>query len=400
MKISRESFIDLIWPTIKEYTSSNDCARPFYQLKQYFDANGYVLSSESENLISFAFEEMSDIIRDIIFDVNTSPEVEKSYKQCCDFLQKAMQNVAKAYKISPFGHEKAEEELESRVNQWFKNYLEATEEEGKKEHLLEFKNASDYFEFLNSPEERMQKLKSGTRDEIVDEIFYANGEIGIDRGYGPIGQYVIDATIPFRRAYEDGLDQDQVQELMLFLSSLDEIKDKMDRAAKIRSELSQLNRAAKLSVYHENSDFINDCKKLISVLTPNDRYHGTNYSALESIMQNGLYMVQQDLDSTSLPLQRFHNFKDSSRFLDDLLLYRSGIDGARGEGIVLLKENAGVKPISSSEKVSVDYSMTGFLGVRYKVDSSDIIGVIDTINKKVGFGAEFEKRSQDKPKAF
>ena len=111
-------------------------------------------------------------------------------------------------------------------------------------------------------------------------------------------------------------------------------------------------------------------------------------------MQNGLFMVQEYLDSTSIPMYRFKTFENKDALLSSLILHRSGFDNSRGEGIVFLSGDADVVPVSKGEEIDVDYSMTGPLGVNHKVKSSNILGTIDLVNRKVKFGKAFEKRSQ------
>ncbi len=392
MEIDQDSFFDIIWPVIRNATSSEDCAPPFDRLKAYFEEHGYVLDSHSESLLSDIFEDVSDVIRNKVFHVNSSEELDKSYKQCCDFLRKSMLEMARVFKIPPIDRVEAEKEFTKQANQWFDGYEDDAEED-KENHLFKFKNTEEYFEFLDNPQAKMQKLRNSPINKMLEEMLYASGDLG--GGYGAVGSYVIDATVPFRHGFVDGVNDKQVREVLLFLSNLENIEKKENAIIQVREELRELQKDAKLSLYHEDKQFIKDCKKLISVLTGRDRYHGTNYSALDSISENGLYMVQRNMDSTSYTMNKFHNFQDVDALLDDLLLFRTGFDKSRGDGIVFLKGDAVVKPVSATEDAAVDYSMTGPMGIKYKVSPSDIIGTIDAVNNKVEFGAEFEKRKQD-----
>ncbi len=393
-KITQESFLDIIWPIIKEFTSSKDCVRPFNNLQEYFNQNGVALNHESKMHIHSLFDEIGFVIRDGIFDLNMPDSQKESYEQSYDFLHKCAVEMAKRFQIPPFSTNESVKILEERLEQWFDRYSEIFNDDNNKEHLFEFKNTQDYLKFLQSPEAYMQKLKELSPDEIIDEVFYANADL--NRGYGPFGQYVIDETIPFMDSFMDGVDEKQIKNLLLFLESCPYVKKQLEVVAKIRRELKELSDEAKLSKYYQNPKFISDCKKMISLLTKNDRYHGTSCSALESIMQNGLYMVQKNLDSTSYLMRRFRTFGDVDALLNGLLLYRTGFDRTRGEGIVFLKEGAVASPVLKDENVSVDYSMTGPFGVQYKVSPEDIIGTIDLVNRQVKFGPEFEKRNPER----
>lgn len=392
MKISQESFIDIIWPIIREFTSKKDCVLPFKDLQEVFNKNGVVLNHESKMCIISMFDKMGYLIRDFIFDININSSRMESYNQCYNFLHKCAIEIAKRLQISPISETESIKILQTRLEKWFDDYDESFKDDSDKTYLFEFKTLQDYLNFLQNPEAKMQKLKKLSSEEIVDEVLYANADL--DSGYGPFGRYVIDETIPILHTFEDCINEEQIKNFLLFLTTSTYVKKQLDMAAKIRGELNDLSDEAKLSRYYKNPDFIQNCEKLISILTKKDRYHGTSSSALDSIMQKGLYMVEKNLDSTSIQMWRFRPFGDVDALLKGLLLYRTGFDGSRGEGIVFLNEGAVVSPVPKGENINVDYSMTGALGIKYKVSPEDIIGTMDLVNLQVAFGPEYEKRCQ------
>ena len=73
MNLSYESVIDIIWPILRKYISDteNDKDKIFTRLKESFEKNKNVFSSDNLLQISILFEKISDKFREIE-DVNNS----------------------------------------------------------------------------------------------------------------------------------------------------------------------------------------------------------------------------------------------------------------------------------------------------------------------------------------
>ena len=389
--ITYESFIDIIWPTIKRFTTDQSHSFIFDDLTNYFNENGFVMNYESKRMITDIFVKVSDVIRDYIFQKSKNNEA--LLKESCKFIQEAMVDVAKCYMITV----PSEEEFMSDFKTYIQNWFVKTKNDNEQGRLLTFTNPEEYLSFLKYPNSKLETLKSLPQKDALCELIHrgcGSGDLtNYNFIYGPIGQYFIDKTIHLSQL-DQGVTENTVTDLLEISLYLPYLHQLFEKIYKIRKQLDILERNLKLSKFKEK--FMHDCKKLVSSLDKDDRYHGTTRSALESINQYGLFMVSENLDSTSYILRNLPSFNDKDEFLNSLLLSRSGFDGSRGEAMVFIKKGAKILSISEEEKknMQVDYSMGGPLGINYKIEPRDIIGTINTITQTVTFGQAFQKSEE------
>ena len=393
----KESFdiidiIDIAWPSIIKYTKEAGNQYPFKELSKYFKENGYVWDYESETMILQILGRTAEAIRTRAFGSEVYNQEEKSLDVCCAFAKEIMQNLANAFKVDLPSQETFKNDFETYINDRImerKDFMNNLEEESDF-YKRTFSDAKNYLNFISNPQRSIKQILKLPDEEIF--LIVNNPGMDFGRYYGPIGDFVIHQTYDIFRGFENGITPSQVIKTFELVDNIDYIAGIFNNIKILVKFMEEKKTQFELSKYLENIPFINDCKRLISCLGPHDRYHGTTYDTLNDILIHGLYMVQNNLDSTSYKINRFV-YKNKEELLKAFLLFRNGMEQSRGEGVVLFSEDAKIEELTDEEKrnVKVCYSMSGPLGVEYKISPKYIIGVIDTINQKVTFGPMFEK---------
>lgn len=384
--ISLESFIDIIWSTIKKFVTDKSHSFVFDSLSDYFKKNGFVLNHKSLTMIEELFRVLGNNIRDYVLDMGNYDE--RCVEESCRFIQDAMIDLAQSFEIPIISSEEG-------ALSHFKNYIEKDFSKMKVNNTSfgQFKSPEEYLAFLDSPTEKLERLKALPRDEALMEICdikypYPDPEVCIRH-------YVFGNSMPLYDLKENGISKNDVTGCLMLLQNLPYLRQQFNKIYKIHKQLNTLERNLELSVFYENPKFIHDCKKLIISLDKADRYHETISSALKSIEKNGLFMVSDSLDSTSHAIYKISSSCDIDERLNSLLLFHHGIEVSRGGGIVFIKANAKVLPASDEGKrTPVMYSLSGPIGINYKIAPGDIIGTIDTITQNVTFGNAFEKSDE------
>ena len=329
----KESFdiidiIDIAWPSIIKYSKEAGNQYPFKELYKYFKENGYVWDYENETMILQILGRTAEAIRTRAFGSEVYNQEEKSLDVCCAFAKEIMQNLANAFKVDLPSQETFKNDFETYIND---RIMERKDFMNNLEEETDFykRTCSDAKNYLNFISNPQRSIKQILKlpDE---EIFLIVNNPGMDFGryYGPIGDFVIHQTYDIFRGFENGITPSQVIKTF-------ELVDNIDYIA---------------GIFNNN------------------------------------------LDSTSYKINRFV-YKNKEELLKAFLLFRNGMEQSRGEGVVLFSEDAKIEELTDEEKrnVKVCYSMSGPLGVEYKISPKYIIGVIDTINQKVTFGPMFEK---------
>lgn len=387
--LSHEDFVEIIWSELKNAAKDENHPWFFNRLKEHFNRAGESYNSDSDKIICEIFDRLSDVYRDEMFKDKSKRSDTQLIEFCNKFLTNSFLKIAKVYELPEnVGKADFDKNFAMQINSWFKTM---NDEDSGKSGLFSFNDAEQYLRFLNDPSKRLGKLNALDSSEKLSQISNANGDLGW--GYGPIGNFVIATTMPWTDCFEDGITPDQVICSLMLISNLPEISDMLDKVVQARAKLNEAKDDIKLSRFFKNKVFIDNCKALISGLSPSDRYHGTNSSTIPTIMKNGLLMVQDDINSTSYAMRGFRAFANSDELLRSLLLFKSGFDDARGDGMVFF--NGDAKPIniaSGDKKIGLNYSMNGFVqNPICKVNHDQIIGAIDTVNMKVYFGPAFER---------
>lgn len=396
MNLSYESVIDIIWPILRKYISDteNDKDKIFTSLKESFEKNKNVFSSDNLLQISILFEKISDKFREI-------EDVNNSLDYYIGFMDKIFCAILVAFK------EKYKIDDE-RFNKKFNYYLESELKRERKNYELfpdEYENplnsifdsVESYNQFIINPKQVLIKLKTLKEEDIIDALSSNYGDFG--DYYGPYGQFVIDNTLDIMKmfdgdSYKNITSKEKIIDLLDFIHHLKWLQSQRKKIASIKEKIKKLKRDVSLLKFKRNKTFISDCKKVIQSLEENDRYHGCISEAIESILTDGLYMVQNNLDNTSYNMYRFYDFDDKDKLLDALLLFRTGFEGVRGEAMIFIKNGAKIRQANPQKvkNLKIDYSMTGPLGIKYYISPEDIIASIDTKKLEVKFGLAFNEQ--------
>lgn len=396
MNLSYESVIDIIWPILRKYISDteNDKDKIFTSLKESFEKNKNVFSSDNLLQISILFEKISDKFREI-------EDVNNSLDYYIGFMDKIFCAILVAFK------EKYRIDDE-RFNKKFNYYLESELKRERKNYELfpdEYENplnsifdsVESYNQFIINPKQVLIKLKTLKEEDIIDALSSNYGDFG--DYYGPYGQFVIDNTLDIMKmfdgdSYKNITSKEKIIDLLDFIHHLKWLQSQRKKIASIKEKIKKLKRDVSLLKFKRNKTFISDCKKVIQSLEENDRYHGCISEAIESILTDGLYMVQNNLDNTSYNMYRFYDFDDKDKLLDALLLFRTGFEGVRGEAMIFIKNGAKIRQANPQKvkNLKIDYSMTGPLGIKYYISPEDIIASIDTKKLEVKFGLAFNEQ--------
>lgn len=396
MNLSYESVIDIIWPILRKYISDteNDKDKIFTSLKESFEKNKNVFSSDNLLQISILFEKISDKFREI-------EDVNNSLDYYIGFMDKIFCAILVAFK------EKYKIDDE-RFNKKFNYYLESElkrEREIYEQFPDEYENplnsifdsVENYNQFIINPKQVLIKLKTLKEEDIIDALSFNYGDFG--DYYGPYGQFVIDNTLDIMKmfdgdSYKNITSKEKIIDLLDFIHHLKWLQSQRKKIASIKEKIKKLKRDVSLLKFKRNKTFISDCKKVIQSLEENDRYHGCISEAIESILTDGLYMVQNNLDNTSYNMYRFYDFDDKDKLLDALLLFRTGFEGVRGEAMIFIKNGAKIRQANPQKvkNLKIDYSMTGPLGIKYYISPEDIIASIDTKKLEVKFGLAFNEQ--------
>lgn len=396
MNLSYESVIDIIWPILRKYISDteNDKDKIFTSLKESFEKNKNVFSSDNLLQISILFEKISDKFREI-------EDVNNSLDYYIGFMDKIFCAILVAFK------EKYKIDDE-RFNKKFNYYLESElkrEREIYEQFPDEYENTlnsifdsvESYNQFIINPKQVLIKLKTLKEEDINDALSSNYGDFG--DYYGPYGQFVIDNTLDIMKmfdgdSYKNITSKEKIIDLLDFIHYLKWLQSQRKKIASIKEKIKKLKRDVSLLKFKRNKTFISDCKKVIQSLEENDRYHGCISEAIESILTDGLYMVQNNLDNTSYNMYRFYDFDDKDKLLDALLLFRTGFEGVRGEAMIFIKNGAKIRQANPQKvkNLKIDYSMTGPLGIKYYISPEDIIASIDTKKLEVKFGLAFNEQ--------
>lgn len=396
MNLSYESVIDIIWPILRKYISDteNDKDKIFTSLKESFEKNKNVFSSDNLLQISILFEKISDKFREI-------EDVNNSLDYYIGFMDKIFCAILVAFK------EKYRIDDE-RFNKKFNYYLESElkrEREIYEQFPDEYENplnsifdsVESYNQFIINPKQVLIKLKTLKEEDIIDALSSNYGDFG--DYYGPYGQFVIDNTLDIMKmfdgdSYKNITSKEKIIDLLDFIHYLKWLQSQRKKIASIKEKIKKLKRDVSLLKFKRNKTFISDCKKVIQSLEENDRYHGCISEAIESILTDGLYMVQNNLDNTSYNMYRFYDFDDKDKLLDALLLFRTGFEGVRGEAMIFIKNGAKIRQANPQKvkNLKIDYSMTGPLGIKYYISPEDIIASIDTKKLEVKFGLAFNEQ--------
>ena len=396
MNLSYESVIDIIWPILRKYISDteNDKDKIFTSLKESFEKNKNVFSSDNLLQISILFEKISDKFREI-------EDVNNSLDYYIGFMDKIFCAILVAFK------EKYRIDDE-RFNKKFNYYLESElkrEREIYEQFPDEYENplnsifdsVENYNQFIINPKQVLIKLKTLKEEDIIDALSFNYGDFG--DYYGPYGQFVIDNTLDIMKmfdgdSYKNITSKEKIIDLLDFIHHLKWLQSQRKKIASIKEKIKKLKRDVSLLKFKRNKTFISDCKKVIQSLEENDRYHGCISEAIESILTDGLYMVQNNLDNTSYNMYRFYDFDDKDKLLDALLLFRTGFEGVRGEAMIFIKNGAKIRQANPQKvkNLKIDYSMTGPLGIKYYISPEDIIASIDTKKLEVKFGLAFNEQ--------
>lgn len=396
MNLSYESVIDIIWPILRKYISDteNDKDKIFTSLKESFEKNKNVFSSDNLLQISILFEKISDKFREI-------EDVNNSLDYYIGFMDKIFCAILVAFK------EKYKIDDE-RFNKKFNYYLESELKREREIYELfpdEYENplnsifdsVESYNQFIINPKQVLIKLKTLKEEDIIDALSSNYGDFG--DYYGPYGQFVIDNTLDIMKmfdgdSYKNITSKEKIIDLLDFIHHLKWLQSQRKKIASIKEKIKKLKRDVSLLKFKRNKTFISDCKKVIQSLEENDRYHACISEAIESILTDGLYMVQNNLDNTSYNMYRFYDFDDKDKLLDTLLLFRTGFEGVRGEAMIFIKNGAKIRQANPQKvkNLKIDYSMTGPLGIKYYISPEDIIASIDTKKLEVKFGLAFNEQ--------
>ena len=396
MNLSYESVIDIIWPILRKYISDteNDKDKIFTSLKESFEKNKNVFSSDNLLQISILFEKISDKFREI-------EDVNNSLDYYIGFMDKIFCAILVAFK------EKYRIDDE-RFNKKFNYYLESELKREREVYEMfpdEYENplnsifdsVESYNQFIINPKQVLIKLKTLKEEDIIDALSFNYGDFG--DYYGPYGQFVIDNTLDIMKmfdgdSYKNITSKEKIIDLLDFIHHLKWLQSQRKKIASIKEKIKKLKRDVSLLKFKRNKTFISDCKKVIQSLEENDRYHGCISEAIESILTDGLYMVQNNLDNTSYNMYRFYDFDDKDKLLDALLLFRTGFEGVRGEAMIFIKNGAKIRQANPQKvkNLKIDYSMTGPLGIKYYISPEDIIASIDTKKLEVKFGLAFNEQ--------
>lgn len=396
MNLSYESVIDIIWPILRKYISDteNDKDKIFTRLKETFEKNKNVFSSDNLLQISILFEKISDKFREI-------EDVNNSLDYYIEFMDKIFCAILVAFK------EKYRIDDE-RFNKKFNYYLESElkrEREIYEQFPDEYENplnsifdsVESYNQFIINPKQVLIKLKTLKEEDIIDALSSNYGDFG--DYYGPYGQFVIDNTLDIMKmfdgdSYKNITSKEKIIDLLDFIHYLKWLQSQRKKIAFVKEKIKKLKRDVSLLKFKRNKTFVSDCKKVIQSLEENDRYHGCISEAIESILTDGLYMVQNNLDNTSYNMYRFYDFDDKDKLLDALLLFRTGFEGVRGEAMIFIKNGAKIRQANPQKvkNLKIDYSMTGPLGIKYYISPEDIIASIDTKKLEVKFGLAFNEQ--------
>lgn len=396
MNLSYESVIDIIWPILRKYISDteNDKDKIFTSLKESFEKNKNVFSSDNLLQISILFEKISDKFREI-------EDVNNSLDYYIGFMDKIFCAILVAFK------EKYKIDDE-RFNKKFNYYLESElkrEREIYEQFPDEYENplnsifdsVESYNQFIINPKQVLIKLKTLKEEDIIDALSFNYGDFG--DYYGPYGQFVIDNTLDIMKmfdgdSYKNITSKEKIIDLLDFIHHLKWLQSQRKKIASVKEKIKKLKRDVSLLKFKRNKTFISDCKKVIQSLEENDRYHGCISEAIKSILTDGLYMVQNNLDNTSYNMYRFYDFDDKDKLLDALLLFRTGFEGVRGEAMIFIKNGAKIRQANPQKvkNLKIDYSMTGPLGIKYYISPEDIIASIDTKKLEVKFGLAFNEQ--------
>jgi hypothetical protein len=184
------------------------------------------------------------------------------------------------------------------------------------------------------------------------------------------------------------LTNEKIRQYIEFFEVLPLINSTYTRGKKKLNELKESLAQKKLSAFYEDSEFIDEAKRVMEH-NPQEHifhYHGTqdisNNETADKIINEGL-LITRDLDSTSY----------SEFTLEQLLLYNRGFFGEIGSRSIVIidqpiedgKPVEIVTPLGSDDSRS--FVPSGLQGLTNKpeniVDSKYIVGYIDKIDRKV-----------------
>lgn len=397
MNLSYKSIINIVCPILIEYISNteNDKDRIFTraEIKKTYEENGYFYLCE----VSALFSEISDKLREI-------EDVKNSLDYYIEFMDTIFRTILHAFKEK---YEIDDERFNKKLIYYLESELKKIRELNEQfpreyENPLNsiFDSVESYNQFIINPKQVLMKLKTLKEEDIVDALNAHDLYFKYGSGREVYGLFVIDKTSDIIEMFDDEnfentTSKEKIIDLLDFIHHLKWLQSQRKKMAYIRKKMEKLKRDVSLLKFNRNKTFISDCKKVIQSLEKNDRYHGCVSESIESILTNGLYMVEDNLDKTSYTMYRFRDFNDKDKLLDGLLLLRTGHEGCRGEAMIFIKNGAKIRQanLQKSENLKIDYSMSGPPSdLKYYISPEDIIASIDTDKLEVKFGLAFNEQ--------
>jgi len=276
-------------------------------------------------------------------------------------------------------------------------------------HLSSYFSGNKLSEFktlLAKPELKTEKeLIADKEREIQEETERLNGVAEADAG--DLDEWESSVRSAEDQAQLDSLNteiqakldnerdpKEVLRELTEFLVCLPVINDILCARKDLNASINSRKHKMIIDKFMQDNDFIEQCKTLMEHDNGKYKYHYHGTSTIEDAkrtIQEGLYMSTEALSTTSYP----------EFTLEQILLLQTGYDKSRGDFVVIFKEaidehgqpiSSIVKPLSDEEKanVSVAASMTGSVEMNYVIDSENIVGFIDKIDRTVSFGKGYK----------
>lgn len=192
---------------------------------------------------------------------------------------------------------------------------------------------------------------------------------------------------------EKRLDDENLIKCIKFLNSYSKLITYKGNGEKLCDEFHEIVKQKKLNEFYNNKEFFEDFKKIMEHDKHKHNYlfHGTqDLESAESIMNEGLGMMREDLSSTTY----------SEFTMDDVILYSRGFGGTVGKDAIVIidqpinedgeKENIVGQNDKASKMHFIPSGLQGLDGKpKYLVDSKYIIGYVNKMDKQVIYNPKY-----------
>lgn len=191
---------------------------------------------------------------------------------------------------------------------------------------------------------------------------------------------------------ENDLTDDDIVNLVKYINTYEDLMRCKKNAIEVISKYRELANKEKLNEFYSTKGFKEDFKRIMEHDENKHeyRFHGTTtLSDAASIMNVGLGMMRDDLDSTT-----YREFD-----MDQVILYSRGFGGEIGRDAIVIidrpiKDGKFTNIVSKfSKEKEIPFSPSGLQGLNgrpeYIVDPKYIIGYVDKVNKKVIFNPKY-----------